>query len=196
VIYNVREDYCSNEGFRLELLIELRDDDRPLTKSDVDTLIEEIRGPLQEGVSVSARERRPGFGELGSLAHIWQIAVDLAASHGALAAGGTFGLTTALRPIFKILEKRAEQTITFKGPGFEIKGPASMFSDRADDLIESVKKAIQAEAQRPRRSSTGKLAKNADTGFQQAKRSPVKAGRKGSDVKPKSREHVRPKKSS
>jgi hypothetical protein len=131
---------------RMELLIEFRDNNRPLEKPAADALVEEIRAANPpEVVSVSLRERRPGFGELGSLAHIWQVALDLATSHQALAAGGTAAIASALRPIFKILEKRQEQKIVLKGPGFELQGPASMFSDHTGELMDRVKEAIASK---------------------------------------------------
>ena len=130
----------------IELLIEFRDNERPLGKADVEALIEDTRAQgLPMGVSLSLRERRPGFGELASLAHIWQIAVDLATSHGALAAGGSAALTAALRPVFKIFERREEQVVVLKGPGFELKGPARMFSGQTDELIERLKEAIASQ---------------------------------------------------
>lgn len=139
----------------MDLLIDFKDNNRPLERPAADALAEEILAAHgTEVASVSVRERRPGFGELGSLAHIWQIAVDLASSHGALAAGGTAAIASALRPIFKILEKRQEQRIVLKGPGFELQGPASMFSDRTGELIDRVKEAIASKEKRAGRRST------------------------------------------
>jgi len=124
----------------MELLIEFRDDNIPLEKSAAESLAAEIHAAHQPGLSVTVRERRPGFGELGSLAHIWQIAVDLAS-----AAGGTAAVAHVLRPIFKILEKRQEQKIILKGPGFTLQGPAGMLGGRMDELIDHFEEAMKSK---------------------------------------------------
>jgi hypothetical protein len=166
----------------MELLIEFKDDNSPLEKPVADALVEEIRAACPPDVaSVSLRERRPGFGELGSLAHIWQVAVDLATSHQALAAGGGAAIASAVRQIFRLLEKRQEQKVVLKGPGFELQGPASMFADRTGELMDRVQDAIAAKkkapARRPARSAASS-AKSRTPKKHAAKRTPPPRSRK------------------
>jgi hypothetical protein len=141
----------------VKLVIEPADNQHPLSKKDMEEVLREIQAEgIPPGVQISLREREPGVGELASIAHLWQLVVDLVTTGAGTAAAGHL-LNKTLPPVLKYFETREQAKVKVKTGGVTLEAPAHMSPGHVAALVDRVVAAsgkaapVKSPAKSPRK---------------------------------------------